>query len=114
GPGDRGVTGPGLTRSQTNTVLERIRASHAASPQADVVRTVTFPVFSMSRPDGAIEAERVLSPVAGYVAGSFRLSADQKKATFQYRGDKEMAIQYALLLPGPTGLFFEFTPEFAE
>ena len=106
--------GVGLTRSQTAEVLERIRASHAASSTADVVRTVSFPVWSTMRDDGAAEAERVLGPAPGYVVGSFQLSPDRKKAAFQYRGDKEIAIQYALLLPGPTGIYLEFTPEFAE
>ena len=77
GGGNQGV---GLTRSQTAEVLERIRASHAASPTADVVRTVSFPVWSTMRDDGAAEAERVLGSVPGYVGGSFRLSPDRKKA----------------------------------
>jgi len=111
GGGNQGV---GLTKSQNAEVLERIRASHAASPTADVVRTVSFPVWSTMRDDGAAEAERVLGPAPGYVAGSFRLSPDRKNATFQYRGDKEIAIQYALLLPGPTGIYIEFTPQFSE
>jgi predicted Zn finger-like uncharacterized protein len=112
-PGSRNQT-PGLTRSQTATVLERIRKSYEASRNADVVRTVSFPVFSIHGPSPESDAERVLSPVPGYVAGSFQLSADQKTASFRYKGDKEIANQYALLLPGPTGVFIAFTPTFEQ
>jgi hypothetical protein len=105
---------PGLTRSQTATVLERIRQSRAASPNAEVVRNVSFPVFWTKGADPQAAAERVLGPVPGYVAGSFRLSDDRKSISFQYKGDKEIANQYALLLPGPTQIYMSFTPEFAE
>jgi hypothetical protein len=106
--------GPGLDRNQTATVIERIRSSYAASPNADVVRTVSFPVFSINGPNPAGQAEQVLASVPGYVPGSFQLAADNKQATFQFKGEKEMAIQYALLLPGPTGIFIAFEPVFKE
>lgn len=105
---------PGLDRNQTATVLERIGKSYAASPDANVVRTVSFPVFSLNGPNPAVQAERVLAPVPGYVPGSFQLAADSKQITFQFKGDKDMANQYALLLPGPTGIYMAFEPVFKE
>lgn len=116
GAGNRGPGGgrPGLDRTQTATVLERIRASYAASPDANVVRTVSFPVFLLNDPNPAAPAERVLSSVPGYVPGSFQLAADGKQMSFQFKGDKLMATQYALLLPGPTGIVMGFEPVFKE
>jgi len=112
-PGARNQA-PGLSRSQTATVLERIRKSYESSSNADVVQAVSFPVFSIRGPSPESDAERVLNPVPGYVAGSFELSADRKTASFRYKGDKEIANQYALLLPGPTGIFIAFTPTFEQ
>jgi predicted Zn finger-like uncharacterized protein len=118
GAGNHGPGGgrPGLDRAQTATVLDRIGKSYAASPDAEVVRTVSFPVFSLNNPglNPAGQAEQVLSPVPGYVPGSFQFAADSKQITFQFKGDKAMAIQYALLLPGPTGIFMTFEPVFRE
>jgi hypothetical protein len=107
---------PGLDRNATATVLDRIGKSYAGSPDANVVRTVSFPVFSLNNPgpNPAGQAEQVLSPVPGYVPGSFQFAPDGKQVTFQFKGDKEMAIQYALLLPGPTGIFMAFEPVFRE
>lgn len=112
-PGGRNQN-PGLNRSQIATVRERIRTSYAASPNANVVRNVSFEVLWIKGSNPVGDAERTLSDVAGYVPGSFQLAADGKKAAFQYKGDKEMASQYALLLPGPTGLYITFEPQFAE
>ena len=106
--------GPGLDRNQTATVLERIGKSYASSPDANVVRTVSFPVFSLNGPNPVVQAEQVLAPVPGYVPGSFQLATDSKQITFQFKGDKDMAIQYARLLPGPTGIFLTFEPAFKE
>jgi predicted Zn finger-like uncharacterized protein len=115
-PGAAGGGGgrPSLTRSQTETVLERIRASHAASPNANVVRTVSFTVYLLNDPNPMRNAEGVLAPVPGYVPGSVGLSPDNKFLTFQYRGEKDMASQYAMLLVGPTGLNMDLQPEFKE
>jgi predicted Zn finger-like uncharacterized protein len=117
-PGQRaagsGSGRPGLTPAQTKTVLDRIGQSYAASPDANLVRMVSFPVFSINGPNPVGVAESVLSGVPGYVANSFQLSADQKTVAFQFKGDKETAIQYALLLPGPTGIFMAFEPVFKE
>ncbi len=113
-PSGGGGSTPGLTRAESDAVVERIRTSLAGSPNANVLRTVHFHVFATIRPNGVAEAERTLGAVPGYVPGSFHLSGDKKKCTFQYRGEREIAIQYALLLPGPTGIYIEFTPTFTE
>jgi predicted Zn finger-like uncharacterized protein len=113
-PARPGGNRPGLTRSQTATVIDRIRTSYEASPNAAVVRNVSFPVFSINQPNPEAAAERALAAAPGYVGGSFRISADRKKISFQYRGEKEIGPQYALLLPGPTGIYMTFTPEFEE
>lgn len=112
-PGSRNKT-PGLNRSETAKVHDTIRQSFATSPNANVVRNVSFPVLSFNQPNPELEAERVLGPLPGYVAGSFRVSADRKTIAFQYRGEQEIANQYAILLPGPTGIYMFFTPEFAN
>ena len=106
-PGNRNQK-PGLTRSQTTTVIERIRTSYEASLDANVVRKVSFPVFSIHAPNPEAEAERALSAAPGYVAGSFQISADRKTISFHYKGDKQIGSQYALLLPGPTGIYMSF------
>jgi predicted Zn finger-like uncharacterized protein len=103
---------PGLTRSETAKVIERISKSHQAS--SDVVRKVSFPVLWIKGSNPAADAERVLATVPGYVGGSIQISADQKAISFQYKGAKEIANQYALLLPGPTEIYMAFTPEFEE
>jgi predicted Zn finger-like uncharacterized protein len=112
-PGSRNRK-PGLNRSDTAKVIERIRQSHVASSKAPVVRKVSFPVLWIKGTNPAADAERVLTAVPGYVSGSFQLSADQKKISFQYQGDKEIAVQYALLLPGPTEIYMAFSPQFEE
>jgi predicted Zn finger-like uncharacterized protein len=105
---------PGLSRSETATVLERIRTSYETSPNMGLVRNVSFPVFSINQPNPEAAAEQALATAPGYVSGTFRISADRKKVSFQYKGEKEIANQYALLLPGPTGIYLAFTPEFEE
>jgi predicted Zn finger-like uncharacterized protein len=107
GGGNRGI---GPTRAQEAQIMERIQASYDSAPE--VVQRVSFPVFSINGANPAADAERVLGAAPGYVAGSFQISADRKKIAFQYRGGRDAAIPYALLLPGPTGIFVAFTPEF--
>ncbi|MDP6446270.1 MAG: hypothetical protein QF805_20940, partial [Pirellulaceae bacterium] len=104
----------GLSRSQLATVEERIRASRESSPDADVLRNVSFPTFSqIGRLDDA-KAEQVLAELPGYVPGSFLYDARGRKLSFQYRGAKEIARQYGLVLASQAKVIMSFTPTFHD
>ena len=105
-----------LSRSQKANLNQKIQSAQQSSPAAQTLQTPTFEIFSSSlmKPDAAESAERALATLPGYVAGSFRMSSDKRSVSFQYRGDRSVAPQYAMLLPGEAGIMLRLTPTFAE
>ncbi len=103
------------SRAKLARIEEQIRESHNTSPQADVLRSVSFPTFSQI--GGTVDlakAEQVLAELPGYVPGTFRFDAPGRTVAFQYRGTEEMARRYALVLAAKANVVMSFTPTFGD
>ncbi len=110
GARSRGPSAADLAKLQT-----QIRESHNTSPDADVLRSVSFPTYSQVR--GVVDlaqAEQVLNELPGYVPGTFRFHAEERTASFQYRGAEEMAPRYGLYLAAKAKISMTFTPTFND
>lgn len=89
--------------SEQRKVIQQKLEKQLASGATEVVQT-RIGVSDIMRSDATLAAEQCLAKLPGYIAGSFRLSPDQKSLTFQYRGSPEHALTYAALLPGDAGV----------
>jgi hypothetical protein len=66
---------------------------------------------------GAIDpsaAEQALTPVQGFVAGSFRFDLPEQLVTLQYRGTEAAAMQFASALQQRLRIMVRMKPMFAE
>lgn len=112
------VPGPrssGLSRADLAKLEEQIRESRETSPDADVLRTVSFQSYSQI--GGTVDlakAEQVLAELPGYVPGSFRYDAPARIVAFQYRGAEDMAPRYGLYLAAKANVRMSFTPTFGD
>ncbi|MFO1065733.1 MAG: hypothetical protein U0892_17870 [Pirellulales bacterium] len=111
---DGSGTGSGLQLSGKQLFENRMKLSLAEQKAAPgEITTVQFPVFQVTDPQAAFKANNMLSTMPGYIFGSFKLSADQKSLTLQYKGsDKSCAPYYAMILPGEAGIFVVLQPQF--
>ncbi len=104
-----------ISQSRIRAIEDRIRQAYETSNDQDVLQTVSFQSFSQVRgPVDPAKAERALAAQPGYVPGSFRFDVQQRKVMFQYRGGKEMARMYAMLLPAKADVMVALTPTFVE
>ncbi len=103
------------TNSIQPLVKDRVIPPVQVPSESNVLRTVSFRVAGVSnRVDPEAKADQLLREMPGYVAGSFRLSEDQKTATLQYRGQKSRAMQYALRAGMTSGIMMSVSPTFEE
>jgi hypothetical protein len=101
-----------LTSAQ-QAEARRILLKATSNTKPGELLTVQFPIFMMTKPDPSILGELALLQLPGYVQGSFKISPDQKNLTLQYRGsDKNVALHYAMVLPGDAGIMVGFEPSF--
>jgi hypothetical protein len=90
-------------------------ATDAVSPDPDseVLRTVSFQTLGQGQLDLA-RADSVLGEMPNYEAGSFRFDQEQQQITFQYRGRKAAATQFAFALQGKMLVTLRMKPTFEE
>lgn len=106
---------PGLSGAQVATIEAQIRESQTTSPNAQVLRTVSFPTFEqIGGPIDPARAEQVLAELPGYVRGSFRFNAPQRVVAFQYRGDEDLASRFGLVLAAKAKIFIGLQPTFRD
>jgi len=111
-PGSRS-SGP--SAADLAKLQEQIRESRSTSPDADVLRTVSFP--SYSQVGGAVDlakAEQALAELPGYVLGSFRYDAQGRIVAFQYHGAEDVAPKYGLFVAVKANVRMSFTPTFGD
>jgi len=106
---------PGLSGAQVAKIEAQIRESQASSPNAQVLRTVSFPTFEQIQgPIDPARAEQVLAELPGYVRGSFRFNAQQRVVAFQYHGAEDLAPRFGLVLAAKAKIFMGLQPTFSD
>lgn len=103
-----------LTFAQRAKVMD-VLSKATADANPNEILTAQYQIWTIMKPDAATNGELALVKLPGYVAGSMKISPDQKTLTLQYRSsDKTVATQYAFPLPGEAGIMLDLKPTLVE